>query len=159
METTSQPLDEEALLSLAQRALDETGRALETGDFERFRVWFCYPYIVETFEDDIEVVDEAGLRALFDRARAFYANQQIVQILRTPLSVSRRDEKTVVCTYETLLLPAFGAPDRAPYCAIAEAEFVNGGWRYTKSCYAIADSPEHNQTLLGAQRSGQENTL
>lgn len=133
---------------IATHLLSETGAALVSGDFERFRPCFALPQAVSTSlgTNTVHTIDE--LKIVFERVRWHYRGLGVTQMPRVCLATMFVDGQTILSVHHTRLLKD-GRDVQRPFKVLSMLTCRRSRWQIQNCDYAIADSLRHNRALYG----------
>ncbi|MEM7439229.1 MAG: hypothetical protein AAF393_06490 [Pseudomonadota bacterium] len=135
---------------VAESLLEQTGCAIESGDFDSFRPHFVLPQRVSTHLGTVTINSTAELFATFERVRWHYRGLGITNLDRRVLVAMYLDESSIFVVHCARMFR--GATEiRRPYKALSTLVNSDGIWRIKKCDYAIKDSLGHNRALYGPQ--------
>jgi hypothetical protein len=133
---------------IADLLLFETGKALMSGDFDRFAACFGLPHVIETASNRTVIHEMEGLRATFDELRHYFRETQVVDVVRTVVEARFIDSDTVGSTHVASMVHADGVSRRKPYPVYSVIRRHDPlDWKIMSSLYVILDSDTHNDAL------------
>lgn len=147
--------DKTEALEIAQKALDETGAAIISGDFSAIEKAFGLPALFGTFEGETTIETVADLADRFAAVRAHHRALGVTDIVRHIIECDWHDDETIHTTYQSRLLSG-NTLVQAPYNTLTNLKAFNGTWKCTSMLIAIPDSEEHNGAVLGGTRLGED---
>lgn len=144
---------------IADELLFLTGKALMTGDFDRFSTCFGLPLMMETSEGHSVIRTLEALHQRFDALRDYYHRHQVSDLVRTVVEARFIDADTIGSTHVARVIVNGGTMPRNPYPVYSVIRrHGHLDWRIMSSIYAILDCPEHNAVLspepLGSNLGG-----
>ncbi len=134
---------------IAEDLLDRSGRGLTEGDFDLFERCFALPNEMETFEGRRVIETREEMRAVFDDVRAYYDRIGRTRVDRFIVDAEFRNSTCIVSTHQSHV---YAGEDLAqqPFDVLSVIELQDGVWRIRHSEYAITDSKDHSNALVGA---------
>jgi hypothetical protein len=146
------PFDQNDPRAIAEQLLAESGAALMTRDFPRFRVLFELPHRVETYARHSVIRTEDDMRRVFDGVCGHLRETGIEKMVRVVLDARFRGDGRMEYTHETHLLQS-GFWAEAPCTAYSVVLRRGDAWRVAESCYAVASGTIHGRALHANARS------
>lgn len=133
---------------IAEDLLDRSGRGLTRGDFDLFQGCFALPKEMETFNGRRVIETKEEMETVFDDVRAYYRNIGMTRVDRHIVDAEFRNQTCIVSTHRSLV---YGGDDliQQPFDVLSVIELQDGVWRIRHSEYAITDSTDHNNALVG----------
>ncbi|MCF2905322.1 hypothetical protein L0666_09995 [Octadecabacter sp. CECT 8868] len=142
-------------LTIAQRALDETGAAIMSGEFAAIEKTFALPALFGTFEGEVIIKTVQELAARFADVRAHHRSLGVTEIVRNIIECDWHDEKTIHTMYQSRLLSG-NILVQAPYNTLTNLKIIDGEWKCSSMLITIPDSEKHNEALLGGSQLGDD---
>ena len=133
---------------IAEDLLDRSGRGLTGGDFALFERCFILPKQMETFDGRRVVSTREEMRAVYDDVRAYYKSIGMTRVDRYIVDAEFRNPTCIVSAHQSRVY-AGEELIQQPFDVLSVIEFVGGEWRIRHSEYAITDSSDHNNALVG----------
>ena len=148
------PEGPQAAKRIAEELLEQTGKALMSGDFEAFSTCFALPHRIDTFDgsDVLQTLDDMEKR--FFGVRSYFQDNCVTDLVRHVIEADFVDEDTIHSSHQTRVLSGTILV-QAPFPNLSVLKRVEGQWRAEATQYAIADSEHHNAALCGAIKSSQ----
>ena len=134
----------------AAALLDETGAALMSGDFDRFRPHFALPQGIATLDGARWLETEDDIRGIFREVVEHFRDIGVARIERTVDSALFDGPDRIHYSYTTRLLQADGGLARPAYPNLSTAGRRGMTWQVTGSQYSMRDGPAHRGALLAA---------
>lgn len=147
IERAKHPIDESNPMAIHQFALDITGAALETGDFDVFAAFFQLPHEIETFGAQKTLRTEQDLRSVFNNARAQFEDAGISRRIRHCISASFQDDDTILSTHISRIMHR-NLQMREPVPCHSVLKHIDGLWKVVRSSYAFEESDKPFDRLL-----------
>lgn len=135
-------------MDLAQIFLDQTGHAMETGNFDQLAACFAFPQEIDTFDGRRLISTPQELKEIFDSVRRHYQSLGATSVVRHVVQAEFEDPDTLIATHETRVLN-HDQLVQTPFPVFSVAKRTEDGWKITMSQYAIVDAPAHNAALSG----------
>ncbi|MEM6618231.1 MAG: hypothetical protein AAF631_02900 [Pseudomonadota bacterium] len=135
---------------IASRLLDQTGRALVTGDFELFAPCFHLPQVLSSQLGERTLLRHEEVQEVFERVRWHYRGLQITKMQRRCMASMFVDHHTILSVHRTRLLRGADLVQK-PFKALSTITQVGGVWRIKSCDYAIKDSLRHNRAIHGTR--------
>lgn len=141
---------------IAEQLLFESGKAFDSGDFDRFAAHFCFPCVIETANSRTVIRHPGVLRGMFDDMRRYCRQMQVIDIVRTVVDARFLDSDTVAATHVTSMVHADGVSRRKPYPIYSVIRRQHSlDWTFQSSLYIILDCETHNAVLAPTRRSSE----
>lgn len=128
--------------------LEETGQALMTGDFDRFRPHFALPQGIATLAGARWLETEGDLHGIFREVVEHFRGIGVTRIERKVDSVLFDGPDRIHYSHGTRLLRADGTLARPVYPNLSSAERRSSGWQVTGSQYSMRGDAAHSRALL-----------
>lgn len=142
-------------LDIAQKALDATGAAILSGDFDAIENAFALPVLFGTFDGEVLIETAEELEARFKDVRAHHRSLGVTDMVRNILECDWHDGETIHTTFQSRLLSGETLA-QAPYTTLTKTKKFGDAWKCTSMLIAIPDSEEHNEALLGGSQLGED---
>lgn len=143
---------------IVQDLLDRSSAAMVEGDYDAFASFYNVPMIVDTFNGQVRIENDADLRLRFERLRAHYGSQNMTDLVRHVISAIWFNEETIHATHQGRIVSG-STLMQAPYTVFSIFKKSGGSWKVMFGQYAIADSKAHNAALLAtpSPQTGEHN--
>ena len=142
----SQP--DKSAREIAEDLLDRSGMGLTEGDFDLFETCFALPNEMETFDGRRAIVTRADLQAVYDAVRAYYHQIGRTRVDRHIVDAEFRNPTCIVSTHQSRVYAGEELAQQ-PFEVHSVIELQDGVWRIRRSEYAITDSSDHNNAIVG----------
>lgn len=134
-------------MHIHQHALDQTGEALQTGDFELFADFFHLPHLTETFPKQQLIKTKGDLQLLFRNSRVVHEEAGATHRIRDSISAKFLDATTLNCAHVSRIMNGnYQLRDAVP--CHSTFELIDGVWLLTRSVYALEESKRPFDSLL-----------
>ncbi len=133
---------------VADDLLYHTGKALVSGDFDRYAACFAVPYSLETKDTKRTVRTIGDLRTVFDEVRAHMHRHGVDEIVRTIISADLVSKDVIGRTHVSQMIQPDGTPVLPPYPSYSVIRRIDGVWRTASSIHAIICDPKLANALV-----------
>lgn len=147
VEHAAGPVDESNPVAIHQFALDATGSALDTGDFEMFAAFFHLPHYIETFGCQCTLHTLHDLRLVFDNNRSQFEEAGNTHRVRNCISAVFKDEETILATHLTRIMHRHQQM-REPVPSYSVLKLVEGVWKIVSQSCALEETDTAFDRLL-----------
>ncbi len=140
--------------TLMEHCLTDITHGLMAQDFDRFRSWIGLPYDIHCFEGHARYTDAARLRAMFDRACAFYVRHGVTDLIRVIRDISQPEPGQLRCLYETREITGRDTLQGEPFfCLTQLVQEQDGRWLVRRSEYDLFPTDAKHQVLIDPEAS------
>ncbi len=119
-----------------------------TGDFELFVECFAFPKEMETFEGRRVFETREEFEVVFDSVRDYYQKVGVTHADRHIVDAEFRNPTCIVSTHHSRIY-ANEELVQQPFDSLSVIEEIDGIWRIRHSEYAIIDSKDYKEALVG----------
>ena len=134
--------------TVSEMLLEETGNAMQAGDFETFLCAFALPYTHATEEGVIELDNACDLHAIFESVRGHYAQAGVTRVIRMCIAAEYDGPDKINATHEAHIFVR-DQRVRQPFPVLSQLERGGPlGWRIRASNYAVSQDPGHADALM-----------
>lgn len=141
------PKGDPEAIALAERLLDMTGRALESGDFSRLIDIVHLPHKMSTFEATTVIETEEDLHQTFQSIRNHLRATGMTDLIRLCLAAEFSGPDRMVWAHESHML-ARGVWLKTPYPAYSVAVRDGDTWKIAESRYALEDDTPQARAMI-----------
>ena len=134
-----------------QSILDGSGDAVHLQDFDRYRPFFLFPHVLDTFEGRTVIDTPEALRAAFDTVQACLGNLGVTRMERTCTMAEFADDRTIQGVHTTRLVGVEGTVVDT-YAGLCTLRRVDGQWRVAISQFAEEQVSLPSRTLRNYTR-------
>ncbi|MEM6387321.1 MAG: hypothetical protein AAF718_13915 [Pseudomonadota bacterium] len=137
----------QSALEVSNGLLEQSGAAMEAGDFDAFLSCFSLPFVIETFAGKQLHRNRLEMKAVFDAVRDYRKAHAIVETVRENVNAEYVDEKTIAATHVSRMLQEGHILFGRPYAAYSVVKWEDKAWRIQYCQYALEDNAQLNAAL------------
>jgi len=138
---------QEAARKIAEKLIYRTADALVSGDFDTYQACFDFPTTLESFEGNRAVNTLEDLEKVFIGVRQFLFVNNVTSLERKFIEAEFAQSDTIHTLHETYALNGCTLV-KEPFPIFSVLRHVDGGWKVTRSCYALLESNELGRVLV-----------
>ena len=143
----------ESAREIMERYLADITQGVLTQDYDLFRPWFTFPYDVHCFEGSARCETDADLRAMFERACAYYIRSGVTDLIRVIRELSFPAPDRLHCLYETREICGRDTLAGEPFFCLTELVQDEGGrWQVRRGEYDLYPTDAKHHVLIDTGR-------
>jgi len=135
-------------IDIAKEILGETGKALRSGDFARFRVHFCLPFAVWTRIGARQLATPDELEQSFERVRWHYRSLKVSDLVRR-CEFAIKMQPTEILSVHSVELYRDGVMVAPPHRVLSKLSLQGKRWQIDSADYCVSKSLSHCRALVG----------